>query len=139
LPQNDSLDVYPSEQTSLPDQQHCRTGSETLEPNVALAVERLNGFAFVGLEEEWSLSVCLFHVMLGGECFAVEDEVTRSGEHSKDGVDLAELDKADPFDSILYAAVKRRFYQDLALHNVTNERCKTVCSSFADSSFARAR
>jgi hypothetical protein len=44
---------------------------------VALAIERLDGFSFVGLEEEWPLSVCLFHVINGGECFGVEDQVTR--------------------------------------------------------------
>jgi len=42
------------------------------QPNVALALSRLDGFAFVGLTEEWSLSICLFHAMFGGRCLPGE-------------------------------------------------------------------
>ena len=36
-----------------------------LTPNASLAVQRLGTFAFVGLVEEWALSVCLLHTMHG--------------------------------------------------------------------------
>ena len=32
---------------------------------MSLAIERLQTFAFVGLTEEWALSICLLHVMHG--------------------------------------------------------------------------
>ena len=34
-------------------------------PNVSLAIERLRTFAFVGLTDEWALSICLLHVIHG--------------------------------------------------------------------------
>merc|ERR1719456_1356898 len=42
---------------------------------VEKAIWRLdNGFAFIGLTEEWPLSVCLFHAMFGGKCHSREFE-----------------------------------------------------------------
>ena len=38
-----------------------------------------NDFAFVGLTEEWDLSVCLFHRMFGGECHVREFLDVRPG------------------------------------------------------------
>jgi len=35
----------------------------------ALALEYIDGFQFVGLREEWELSVCLWHVKFGGKCY----------------------------------------------------------------------
>jgi len=99
-------------------------------PNVALAIERLDGFKFMGLFEEWPLSVCLFHVMHGGECFPVENDNSRAGSY-EEHADLDALAEADPWDAALYSAAKARFYQDIAKHNVTRERCRSVCPSFA--------
>ena len=53
--------------------------TQTLDPNrskITLevaqeAAKRVHeGFAFVGIAEEWDLSVCLFHEMFGGDCHA---------------------------------------------------------------------
>ena len=133
----DSSEAFPPQTTHLdePDHQHCVTGNDTELPNVAAAVERLDGFSFVGLEEEWSLSVCLFHVMLGGECFAIEGEVTRSGSETNAGISMQELESADPYDAALYHAVALRFRRDLQLHNVTAERCQSICPGLDPTSF----
>ena len=55
----------------------CRPPCPPLTPNVSLAVQRLGTFAFVGLVEEWALSVCLLHTMHGPtfhseRCYAAE-------------------------------------------------------------------
>merc|ERR550532_2335803 len=43
------------------------------EQETALAAHRVKeAFVFVGLQEEWKLSVCLWHRMLGGKCAAIE-------------------------------------------------------------------
>merc|ERR1712151_684040 len=39
------------------------------------------GFAFVGITEEWELSVCLFHAMFGGQCRDREFTNTRPSRH----------------------------------------------------------
>ena len=50
---------------------HCRNTSQ-LVPDVATAVARMNGFAFVGLTDEYRRSICLLHAMFGGDCLAFE-------------------------------------------------------------------
>ena len=117
---------------------HCYTGEQAPVPNVPLAIERLDGFAFVGLEEEWSLSICLFHLMLGGECLAVEGRLTRPGGETNAGVDMDELKAADPYDEALYSAVKARFYRDVVMYNATQARCQQLCPGFPPSSFQSA-
>merc|ERR550514_2499518 len=45
------------------------------------AIDRLDtGFAFVGLTEEWALSVCLFRAMFGGKCHRREFLNVRPGK-----------------------------------------------------------
>ena len=60
----------------------CGPPCPPLTPNVNLAVRRLETFAFVGLIEEWALSVCLLHAMHGPtfhseRCYAGEFGDTR--------------------------------------------------------------
>lgn len=43
------------------------------------AVDRIRKFGFVGITEEWELSVCLFHAMFGGDCLPVEFPKDRAG------------------------------------------------------------
>eukprot|EP00416_Gambierdiscus_australes_P027634 CAMPEP_0171080820 /NCGR_PEP_ID=MMETSP0766_2-20121228/16107_1 /TAXON_ID=439317 /ORGANISM="Gambierdiscus australes, Strain CAWD 149" /LENGTH=300 /DNA_ID=CAMNT_0011538091 /DNA_START=27 /DNA_END=927 /DNA_ORIENTATION=+ len=58
------------------------------------AKRRLDRFAFVGILEEWNLSVCLWHVMFGGLCYGSDFEKVRPGSGSP--VDLKGfLDEAD--------------------------------------------
>eukprot|EP00971_Amphidinium_carterae_P256685 5096725-Amphidinium_carterae.1 len=47
---------------------------------VEVAVARLWRFAFVGLTEQWDISMCLFHaIFAGGECVSVEFKRGRVG------------------------------------------------------------
>lgn len=116
----------------LPKDSSCKKLPEP--PNIADAIDRLDGFKFVGIEEEWALSVCLFHVALDGECLAVEDATTRKGDYlaPPSHAESAAAAAADPWDAALFSAVKRRFYRDLERYNITSERCKAVCPAFAD-------
>ena len=130
---------YPTFATpSLPDSQVCRTGAASPVPAVSVAIERVEeGFSFVGLQEEWPLSICLFHLMLGGECYPFEAEETRSNQHSTSSVNMTELKMADPYDEALFAVVKARFNRDLIRYNATLERCEAMCpgTDFSKSTF----
>jgi hypothetical protein len=47
--------------------------------DLKLALTRLSQFGFVGLTEEWNLSICLFHQKFGGEPFGPEFLKNRAG------------------------------------------------------------
>jgi hypothetical protein len=107
-------------------------------PNVTLAIERLEGFAFIGLTEEFDLSVCLFHRKFGGECLDVEFVNVRKGAYNEQ-TDPEELDselamlkaQGDPWDTPFYEAASRRFWSDVEKYDVTRKTCRSTCPSAA--------
>lgn len=114
---------------------------------VATAIQRLDrGFAFVGLTEQWALSVCLFHAMHGGSCHAREFLNVRPGKrHTAMRYDTSGLEGwVDPYDGALYARAATVFRNNLARFNVTPETCASdICSAasaaFETSFFAEQR
>ncbi|CAJ1417433.1 unnamed protein product [Effrenium voratum] len=92
------------------------------------AVRRVKGFAFVGITEEWDLSVCLFHAMFGGACHAAEFENVRPGPSemkTKWGYDTSVLEGfRDEFDGMVYQEALKIFRQNALLHNVSLESCQ---------------
>lgn len=97
------------------------------------AIHRVRtGFAFVGLTDEWNLSVCLFHAMFGGPCHDREFQVINANEvHSYDAPDewAGLLDSDD--DLAVYDEVVRTFRANLITHKVTTDSCKTICAAAA--------
>ena len=88
------------------------------------------GFAFVGLTDLWTPSVCLFHRMLGGAPRAGEFESSRvnrgvngTGSEKRSGrYDEAQLGGyRDEYDEALYATARARFVHQLQL--TTGWRC----------------
>eukprot|EP00927_Polykrikos_kofoidii_P006760 TRINITY_DN12739_c0_g1_i1.p1 TRINITY_DN12739_c0_g1~~TRINITY_DN12739_c0_g1_i1.p1 ORF type:complete len:349 (+),score=26.99 TRINITY_DN12739_c0_g1_i1:42-1088(+) len=119
---------------------HCefnRTGAKkwcarTVAPDVSLAIKRLNHFAFVGILEEFDLSVCLFHKMFGTKCLEVEFMSMRPGRYpggeEKQKQDLAVLKElGDPWDEPVYKAVTRRFWSDVRKYDLHPSTCKKIC------------
>ncbi|CAE7197618.1 unnamed protein product [Symbiodinium natans] len=90
------------------------------------------GFAFVGLTEQWDLSICLFHKMFGGPCHAFEFENTRpsyAGKSADQDYDTAQLQGwHDDIDEVVYAAASEVFRRNLILFNVSKETCEEFCS-----------
>jgi len=100
-----------------------------------LALERLDGFAFVGLLDYYDLSLCLFHAMFGGECRAVEFMNTRkSWYHKNYSVDLEEMKWTDPYDEQIWDKVSRTFWANVHFHKLTAKKCQHICPS-ANSTF----
>jgi hypothetical protein len=96
------------------------------------------GFAFVGLTEEWELSVCLFHRMFGGGCHAGEFQNVRPGfEHERqepEEYDLGVLNGwTDPYDGPLYDHARFLFWANVAEYNVSWDTCRTsTCPKVAE-------
>eukprot|EP00930_Biecheleria_cincta_P087821 TRINITY_DN77058_c0_g1_i1.p1 TRINITY_DN77058_c0_g1~~TRINITY_DN77058_c0_g1_i1.p1 ORF type:complete len:375 (+),score=50.04 TRINITY_DN77058_c0_g1_i1:34-1158(+) len=106
--------------------QECRTPAEK---HLPLALERLKGFAFVGLMEQYAFSVCLFHKMFGGECLPIEFVNMRKGVvHQDPAVLLAKLHGfEDSADNAVYDAVKQRFEAEVLRFNVNKATCAKMC------------
>merc|ERR1712228_354159 len=84
-------------------------------------------FIFVGLTDQWDLSVCLFHTMFGGRCHGREFVNTRpdatssntSQIHRSDDVDdvLRRL-WTDRFDGELFSAASSIFWARIEKHGL---------------------
>ena len=93
-----------------------------------MALERLReGLAFVGLQEEWSLSICLFHAKFGGPCRKLEFLDTRPGKSGASTYDTTILNGwVDEMDRPVYAEAIKIFKGDLEKFGVSHEKC-TAC------------
>lgn len=99
-------------------------------PDMSLARVRLSeGFAFVGLLEEWALSACLFAVQFGIRCVPALFANSRPtlGAHAGTRTSMALRDFEDRYDAEVYRWAKERFERDLRVYNVTRRRCAEVC------------
>jgi len=96
--------------------------------DVPMALERLReGLAFVGLQEEWSLSICLFHAKFGGPCRKLEFLDTRPGKNVASTYDTTILNGwVDEMDRPVYAEAINMFKADLEKFGVSHESC-TAC------------
>jgi len=117
--------------------QQCLADVEVTGDMVSNAIVRLDeGFAFVGLTEEWALSVCLFHAMFGGECHRREFINVRLGaNHSDVRYDTSQLGGGmiDPYDGALYTHATTLFWNNVAKYDVGPETCaQTTCASAKD-------
>lgn len=97
----------------------------------AAAKGSLEKFAFVGLTEEWDLSVCLFHKIFGTDCNRREFQNIRPGvdrASNGDQYDVSVLNGfVDEHDGVLYKEASRIFKANLVLYGVTKEFCDTYC------------
>jgi len=104
--------------------------------DVEEAVRVINeDFAFVGIVDQWDLSICLMHAMFGGECNAGEFEDNNPGIDLETGeiaegsdYDVSVLDGAvDEPDRVLYEEALRIFEHNLEEFGVTAESCEQGC------------
>eukprot|EP00927_Polykrikos_kofoidii_P001869 TRINITY_DN10726_c0_g2_i1.p1 TRINITY_DN10726_c0_g2~~TRINITY_DN10726_c0_g2_i1.p1 ORF type:complete len:373 (-),score=52.94 TRINITY_DN10726_c0_g2_i1:58-1176(-) len=110
---------------------HVSECTQLVSPNVTLALERLESFAFVGLLEEYDLSICLFHIMFRSRCQPVEfidirpsDE--EDSEAAKNEIKLLQ-DQGDSVDTPVYDAAKRRFWRDVQKYGASKLACLETC------------
>lgn len=103
---------------------------EVTEADAHAAARRLReGFVFVGILEEWDLSMCLLHQMLGGPCLYSDFEDDRPSNSSSpdSSYDVTELEGfRDVLDRLVYDEARKIFQEKLVAYNVTAESC-AVC------------
>lgn len=92
----------------------CNDAAAPSAAELALALDRLReGFGFVGLVEEWRLSVCLFHRLYGGAPLPVESQAVRVQSAGATPLPTRprffRLMPTDPHDGELYAAAVDTF------------------------------
>jgi len=97
---------------------------------VSEAIDMLyDGFAFVGITEQWALSVCLFRVMFGGQCVASDFANIRPGKnYSTSEYDTSELyGWVDVVDGPLYAESALMFESTRSVYGVDSSSCTSMC------------
>jgi len=104
------------------------------EAETALAVSRVSDghtFSFIGITDQWDLSMCLVHAMFGGKCLASDFANTRPGPNaSADLYDTAGLlGWVDVADGQVYAEALKAFQENLNVYGVSMASC-SAC--FAD-------
>jgi hypothetical protein len=103
--------------------------------DVSVAIDMLHdGFAFVGITDQWALSVCLFRVMFGGQCLASDVLDVRPGDNSSSSYyDTSELfDWVDNWDGPLYAEAEDLFESALTVYGVDASSCRSMCQDQYD-------
>jgi hypothetical protein len=93
-----------------------------------LAVQMLHeGFVFVGLTDQYDLSICLFHKMFGNPCDSHDFMVAHTGpEHQHTSYDTEELHGfRDIYDGEVYAAATDVFNKNLQLYGVSSSACES--------------
>eukprot|EP00747_Dinoflagellata_sp_TGD_P165090 gnl/TRDRNA2_/TRDRNA2_185917_c0_seq1.p1 gnl/TRDRNA2_/TRDRNA2_185917_c0~~gnl/TRDRNA2_/TRDRNA2_185917_c0_seq1.p1 ORF type:complete len:362 (+),score=31.92 gnl/TRDRNA2_/TRDRNA2_185917_c0_seq1:77-1087(+) len=110
---------------------HCQQGPPPSQAQVAKATQRIReGFAFIGLTDQWDLSMCLFHKMFGTRCRADHFKSLGSfhGNGKHKAYDTSVLggfqDKAD---AEVYAAALQHFQDNLKRYDVSEETCEASC------------
>merc|ERR1719343_1093133 len=118
---------------SLDSMSHCGDMSELTSDDVTLAESRLENFAFVGLTEEWDLSICLWRAMFGGSCYGSDFGDTRLPRGAKSAHhDTSILDGfVDRFDGQLYKKALDIFAAQMQLYGVNETSCQP-CWDHAD-------
>jgi len=88
------------------------------------------GFAFVGITEQWALSVCLFRLMFGGNFLKSDLLDTRPGtfyNSSDDGYDTSELEGwVDDLDGPLYADALSMFESTRKVYGADPSSCSAL-------------
>jgi hypothetical protein len=87
------------------------------------ALSRLRKFGFVGLTDQWDLSICLWHAKFGGECLAAEFTNLHQARVEYDEGSFPESLHLN--DQDLYDEAAELFAKELEKYDVTPESCAT--------------
>lgn len=120
----------------------CMTQGNISTEQVADAKRRISLFRFVGLQEQWTMSICLFNYIMTGRRFFAKDEL----EFKEPGLRLKNFEKdkeahvlikpigaydasllgprhLDVADTAIYLFAKERFVRECEAYNITKASC----------------
>lgn len=102
---------------------HCEVGDRPTFEEAALAKERVStGFSFIGMTDDWDLSMCLFNAMFSNPCNA-RQFLADSG-HIGNAYNVSELDGwVDRFDTGVWEVAQDIFQSNLLKYGVSAEEC----------------
>ena len=113
---------------------------------VTMAIQRLReGFAFVGLTEEWNLSLCLWHATIGGTPYVEEFQTyrpvvvgkrpsERSAEEERELQEQRQQQSQEHYDGAdeaVYRAAEEVFWSNVDKVGMTAERCEEMIATAA--------
>jgi len=100
--------------------------SAPTESEAALALQRVSeAFAFVGITEQWDVSMCLLHAMFGGSCHASDFGNVNPAAGHADLHNTSELQGfVDSYDGPIYAKALQIFNNRLEEFGVTPSSCQ---------------
>jgi len=108
------------------DETPCSSLKPASAAEVTLAKQRLReGFVFVGLVEEWDLSMCLLHAVFGGRCLASDFLDTNPGPtSSQEKYNVSDLmGFTDAADGALYTEASVVFSELLQRYGMSYDAC----------------
>jgi len=113
----------------------CGSPERATEAETDLAVQRLQeGFPYVGIVEDYDLSVCLLHKMFGDRCKPSDISSSSNSNTSASVYDVSQLDGfRDLADGKLYSAAQAKFQALSAKYGVSMEGC---AACFADAGYS---
>ena len=134
-------------QTSMTLGKGCMSGHAQTPHHVAQAIQLVDRFAFVGLMDQWSLSMCLMNAIFTGRRFTLRHQLHNTRPTSSKllpvgvsergspaaqaaaraaAVNASRLHTVDPIDGALYAFARMRFWADVKEHRVSAACCPSL-------------
>jgi hypothetical protein len=105
--------------------------------NIEKAVDIIDNVGFVGLTDEWALSVCLWHKKFGGRVMPVEMKNVHPGHMTSVAGGVARYDQRELLgrwrseaEARVYEAASRRFWREVEESGLDVEECDDVFSSY---------
>lgn len=113
---------------------HCRGRVPTWK-EVDLAKHRVQtGYAFIGMTDDWSLSICLFNAMFNNKCTDVQFESFEGHQGKYNSSDVSQLNGfVDVYDAEVWKVARSIFLEDLQRYDVSMKTCnKRLCDIYSD-------
>jgi len=115
----------------------CEFAALPTSEDVSDAITMLHeGFAFVGITEQWALSVCLFRAMFGGQCVDSDFADARPTDNSSDSISYYDTEElhgwVDVLDGPLVAEATFIFDATRSVYGVDSHSCTSFCKGQFD-------